>query len=85
MKIDKDIVDEIEEAMFEKQFAELRMFFQRPLPFSHNYGQFELRHQRECLTIDLGKKLLPGFTEDRILEIARSRSVDLDDQNVQEV
>jgi len=62
---------EIEEELFKEQYKKLREFFHAPLRFSHNYGQIELRHERLCQTIDYGKELLPGFSEDRILEIAR--------------
>lgn len=78
---DSNVVEEIEEEMFKEQFAELRRFFRAPLRYSHNYGNYELRIERECLTIELGKKLLPGFSEDKILEIARKEHV-VADQDV---
>jgi len=62
---------EEEEEKFKAEFRVLRQFHQAPLRFSPNYGQFELRHERNCQTIDFGQKLLPGFSEDKILEVAR--------------
>ena len=67
---------EEEEEKYKAEFLMLRLFFHSPLRFSHNYGQFELRHERECLTIDMGKELLPEFSEDKILAIARKEIPD---------
>lgn len=61
----------LEEASAQAARLTLRKFYQAPLRFSHNYGQFELRHERECQTIDLGHELFPGRSDDEILAIAR--------------
>lgn len=57
--------DCIEEEIYEDEFATLRYFFQSPK------GRNELIEDREAQILILGKSMLPSFSEDRILEIAK--------------
>ncbi len=71
MLAEEDVIGEIEEHLLAPQLKELRKFFRARLRFSHNYSLRELRIEREVKTIELGKKLLPGLSDERILELAR--------------
>lgn len=60
-----------DEETFKDEFATLRFFFQSPLRFSHNYGIYELTLEREAQTIQLGRSMLPAFSDEKILKISR--------------
>lgn len=67
-------IEAMEKEYFEDAYRRLRELHEKPLRFSHNYGTLELRLEREGAVLDLGRKLLPGYSDDRILDIACSKA-----------